>query len=97
MKDNICKHQMKILKMMHLTLKEGTITRYYGSMRGIMGGRLQMVLGSVGSAYNTTENAAPPHVPRLPHGKSPKRASNKKNGGFHFPVICFHNRGFLQE
>ena len=41
MKGNIYKHHMKVLKLMHLDLEEGKITRYGGSLKGIAIGWLK--------------------------------------------------------
>jgi hypothetical protein len=44
MKGNICKHQIKVLMMLHPGLAEGTITRYCGSLAGTKeGGRGNML------------------------------------------------------
>jgi hypothetical protein len=44
LKGNICKHQIKVLMMLHPDLAEGTITRYCGSLAGICeGGRANMM------------------------------------------------------
>jgi hypothetical protein len=38
---NICKHQVKMLQLLHLELVEGTITHYYGALEGIVHGGFQ--------------------------------------------------------
>ena len=44
LKGNICKHQIKVLMMLHPSLAEGTITRYCGSLAGTTeGGRGNML------------------------------------------------------
>ena len=44
LKGNICKHQIKVLMMLHPSLAEGTITRYSGSLAGTTeGGRGNML------------------------------------------------------
>ena len=44
LKGNICKHQVKVLLMLHPSLAEGTITRYCGSLAGTReGGRGNML------------------------------------------------------
>ena len=44
LKGNICKHQIKVLMMLHPSLAEGTITRYCGSLAGtVEGGRGNML------------------------------------------------------
>ena len=44
LKGNICKHQIKVLQMVHPSLAEGTITRYCGSLAGrVEGGRGNML------------------------------------------------------
>ena len=44
MKGNICKHQVKVLMMLHPSLAEGTITRYCGSLASTKeGGRGNML------------------------------------------------------
>ena len=44
MKGNVCKHQIKVLMILHPSLAEGTITRYCGSLAGTTeGGRGNML------------------------------------------------------
>ena len=44
LKGNICKHQVKVLQMLHPSLAEGTITRYCGTLAGrVEGGRGNML------------------------------------------------------
>ena len=44
LKGNICKHQIKVLMILHPELAEGTITRYCGSLSGTCeGGRANML------------------------------------------------------
>jgi hypothetical protein len=38
---NICKHQVKVLQLLHPKLAEGTITHYCGALKGIVEGGLQ--------------------------------------------------------
>lgn len=52
MKGNIYKHHMKVLKLMHLDLEEGKITRYGGSLKGIAIGWLHKMLRVVEHGYN---------------------------------------------
>jgi len=33
-RDNTCKHKMKILRLLHLNLTEGIVTRHYGALKG---------------------------------------------------------------
>ncbi len=38
---NICKHQVKVLQLLHLELVEGTITHYCDALKGTVEGGLQ--------------------------------------------------------
>jgi hypothetical protein len=60
MKGNICKHQVKVLKLMHPDIAEGTITRYCGSLKGTGGGGLRNMLEAVDGGYNLCEGVTSP-------------------------------------
>ena len=66
LKGNICKHQIKVLMMLHPSLAEGTITRYCGSLAGTNeGGRgnmLDPVLHFPDDCYDTG-SAVPTSIP----------------------------------
>jgi hypothetical protein len=41
---NVCKHQLKVLMLLHPHLVEGIITRFCGSLKGIIQARLKNLL-----------------------------------------------------
>ena len=68
LKGNICKHQVKVLMMLHPSLAEGTITRYCGSLAGTTeGGRGNMLDPVVHFPEDDTDTGAPCPTPAPVH------------------------------
>ena len=67
LKGNICKHQIKVLMILHPDLAEGTITRYCGSLAGTCeGGRANMldpVVHFPDDGDDTAPSATAAHAP----------------------------------
>jgi hypothetical protein len=58
-KGNICKHQIKVLMMLHPRLAEGTITRYCGSLAGTREGGRGNMLEPVEHFPDSSDDAGP--------------------------------------
>jgi hypothetical protein len=80
LKGNICKHQIKVLMMLHPSLAEGTITRYCGSLAGTTeGGRgnmLDPVVHFPDACYDTG-SAVPTSTPILASGSQRVQPSHE--------------------
>ena len=76
MKGNICKHQMKVLRMMHPDLAEGRIARYCGSMKGTASGGLQNMLCTIEPGYNIPEVVTPVTTPTDTPARRPESVSS---------------------
>ena len=60
LKGNICKHQIKVLMILHPSLAEGTITRYCGSLAGTTEGGLGNMLDPVQHFPDDCNNVGTP-------------------------------------
>ena len=68
LKGNICKHQVKVLMILHPSLAEGTITRYCGSLAGTSeGGRGNMLDPVLHFPEDVTDTGAPFPTPARVH------------------------------
>ena len=67
MKENICKHQIKVLQILHPSLAAGTITRYCGSLAGTKeGGRGNMLDPVEHFPNDSAIDEAPSSIPTVP-------------------------------
>lgn len=90
MKGSMCKHQMKVLRMMHPNLVEGKITIYCGSMKGTASDGLQNMFGIVETGYNTIDNVTFVHDPKHVHANHPREPQTEQ-WRIPFPIICFNH------
>ena len=67
LKGNICKHQIKVLMILHPELAEGTITRYCGSLAGTCEGGRANMLDPVVHFPEDCEDTGPSSTPTLGH------------------------------
>ena len=66
LKGNICKHQIKVLQMLHPSLAEGTIIRYCGSLAGTRdGGRGNMLDPPEHFPVDPSDNGPPSAIPTV--------------------------------
>ena len=80
LKGNICKHQVKVLMILHPSLAEGTITRYCGSLAGTTeGGRGNMLDPVVHFPENCTDTGplCPTPTPWHPSGSQCRTQSGE--------------------
>ena len=74
LKGNICKHQIKVLMILHPELAEGTITRYCGSLAGTCEGGRANMLDPVVHFPPDCEDTGPSSTPALgQHGSNGER------------------------
>ncbi len=67
---NICKHQIKVLQFLHPKLIEGTITRYYGALKGTIEGGFENLFSPTHLGCSPGDIRYTPFTSRLPKGGS---------------------------
>jgi len=78
---NTCKHKVKVLRLLHLQLAEGTVARYCGTLKGTIAVRITHLLAPVFEDAAAMDRSRPPLTPdvcaRAMGGSSPSESKTE--------------------